>query len=229
MTESSSDPFWLHQPWRVLTDILDLQRISPWEINLAELVTGFIGRLLAADIIDFRICGRALLSAAILLRLKSEYLLEFGREEEEVLRIIEEEIFLPPIRPPFRQYVRPTSTSELIEALRELIFPPVKRMRKRQQIPLPSFAVTQLDVTHVELIKSMKQIYAQLLLESHEKDSISFFDFVQGMTHLEIVRVFLSLLYLMSDKKVSIAQEHEFGDILIWVSNEIGEVEIQGA
>ena len=99
MTESSLEPFWFHQPWRVLTDILELQRISPWELDLAELVNGFIGRLLTEEYIDFRICGRALLSAAILLRLKTEYLLEFGREEEEIIRVIEEDIFLPPIRP----------------------------------------------------------------------------------------------------------------------------------
>ncbi|NIO36677.1 segregation/condensation protein A, partial [Candidatus Bathyarchaeota archaeon] len=108
---------WFHQPWRVLTDILELQKISPWELDLAELVNGFIGRLLTAEYIDFRICGRALLSAAILLRLKTEYLLEFGREEEEIIRVIEEDIFLPPIRPPFRRNIRPTSSAEFLEAL----------------------------------------------------------------------------------------------------------------
>ena len=64
MTESSPEPFWFHQPWRVLTDILDLQKISPWELDLAELVNGFIGRLLSAEYIDFRIAGRALLSSS---------------------------------------------------------------------------------------------------------------------------------------------------------------------
>jgi len=110
VTETSPEPFWFHQPWRVLTDILELQKISPWELDLAELVNGFIGRLLTEEYIDLRICGRALLSAAILLRLKTEYLLEFGREEEEILRVIEEDIFLPPIRrKTFDQPLRPNS------------------------------------------------------------------------------------------------------------------------
>ena len=217
MTESSPEPFWFHQPWRVLTDILELQKISPWELDLAELVNGFIGRLLTAEYIDFRICGRALLSAAILLRLKSEYLLEFGREEEDIIRVIEEDIFLPPIRPPFRIQVRPTSMVEFTEALRELIFPPVKRPRKRRPLPhSPSF-ITQLNITQVELTKSMKQIYGDLLKFSSTKNPLSFQDYIQGMNHLEVLRVFLSLLYLMSDGRVRITHAQPYGDLTITV------------
>lgn len=218
MTESSSEPFWLHQPWRVLTDILDLQKISPWELNLAELVNGFIGRLLAAEYIDFRICGRALLSAAILLRLKTEYLLEFGREEEILNEIeLEQDVFLLPIRPPFRQQVRPTSFAELLEALRELVFPPLKRQRTPLPPSLSPALVAQFDGTHVELTKSMKLVYEKLIQASRDGHILSFMEFVQGMTQLDVIRVFLSLLYLVSEGKVFISQEYPFGDIRIEV------------
>lgn len=228
MTESSSEPFWFHQPWRVLTDILELQRISPWELDLAELVNGFIGRLLTAEYIDFRICGRALLSAAILLRLKTEYLLEFGREEEEFMRVIEEDIFLPPIRPPFRKNIRPTSSAEFLEALRELVYPPKKYSRKRLRPEIAPPVIPQLDASQVELTKSMRQLYSQLLETSHSGKSISFFDFVRGMSHVDVIRVFLSLLFLMSEDKVRISQEEQYGDIMIWVNTPLGEEGIVG-
>ena len=218
MTESSSEPFWFHQPWRVLTDILELQKISPWELDLAELVNGFIGRLLTAEYIDFRIAGRALLSAAILLRLKTEYLLEFGREEEELIRVIEEDVFLPPIRPPFRKTIRPTSSAEFLEALRELVFPPKKYSRKRQTIDFAPPVIPQLDVSHVELTKSMKRVFSQLTDASKNENPLSLFNFVRGMSHGDIVRVFLSLLYLISEGKITITQEKQFGDIMIWVN-----------
>jgi len=215
LTESSIEPFWLHQPWRVLTDILDLQKISPWEIDLAELVNGFIGHLLANEFMDFRICGRALLSAAILLRIKTEYLLEFGREDEEALEALEEDIFLPPIRPPFRLNSRPTSSAELYEALRELIYPPMKQQRKRNKpFPIPD-VLTPLDATQVELAKAIKQIFNRLCEICNEKNPISFNDFIQGMSKTEIVRVFLSILYLLSDEKIFIKQDRQFGDIAI--------------
>ncbi|MFX1341500.1 MAG: hypothetical protein ACFFAL_02290 [Promethearchaeota archaeon] len=217
MTETSSEPFWFHQPWRVLTDILELQKISPWELDLAELVNGFIGRLLTAEYIDFRICGRALLSAAILLRLKTEYLLEFGREEEEIIRVIEEDIFLPPIRPPFRRNIRPTSSAEFLEALRELVFPSKKYSRRRVKSEISPALIPQLDISHVELTKSMKQIYSQLSEASRDQNPISFFEFAKGMSHLDVVRFFLSILYLLSDRKIRLIQEQEFGDIRIWV------------
>ena len=218
MTESSSEPFWFHQPWRVLTDILELQKISPWELDLAELVNGFIGRLLTADYMDFRIAGRALLSAAILLRLKTEYLLEFGREEEALIRVIEEDIFLPPIRPPFRKTIRPTSSTEFLEALRELVFPPKKYSRKRQKIDFAPPSIPQLDVSHVELTKSMKHVFSKLTDASKKENPLSLFAFVQGMSHHEIIRVFLSLLYLIGEGKIAITQEKQFGDIMIWVN-----------
>jgi segregation and condensation protein A len=203
----------------VLTDILELQKISPWELDLAELVNGFIGRLLTAEYIDFRIAGRALLSAAILLRLKTEYLLEFGREEEELIRVIEEDIFLPPIRPPFRKTIRPTSSTEFFEALRELVFPPKKYSRKRQKTDFAPPVIPQLDVSHVELTKSMKQVFSQLTDASQKENPLSLFTFAQGMSHGEIVRVFLSLLYLIGEGKIRITQEHQFGDIKIWVNH----------
>ena len=217
LTETSPEPFWFHQPWRVLTDILELQKISPWELDLAELVNGFIGRLLTAEYIDFRICGRALLSAAILLRLKTEYLLEFGREEEEIIRVIEEDIFLPPIRPPFRRNIRPTSSAEFLEALRELVYPPKKYSRRRAKSEITPILIPQLDISHVELTKSMKQIYSQLCEASRDQTPISFFEFAKSMSHVDVVRLFLSLLYLLSDGKIRIIQEQEFGDIQIWV------------
>ncbi|MFX0169202.1 MAG: hypothetical protein ACFE89_07595 [Candidatus Hodarchaeota archaeon] len=228
MTESSSEPFWFHQPWRVLTDILDLQKISPWELDLAELVNGFIGRLLTAEYIDFRIAGRALLSAAILLRFKTEYLLEFGREEEELIRVIEEDIFLPPIRPPFRKNIRPTTSTEFIEALRELVFPPKKYSRKRNKLDFAPPVIPLLDVSHIELTKSMKNVYSRLCDASINENPLSFRAFVKGMTHLEIIRAFLSLLYLMSEGKITITQEQQFGDILIWVERQLIEEESVG-
>ena len=228
MTESSPEPFWFHQPWRVLTDILELQKISPWELDLAELVNGFIGRLLTAEYIDFRICGRALLSAAILLRLKSEYLLEFGREEEDIIRVIEEDIFLPPIRPPFRQNIRPTSSAEFLEALRELVFPPKKRSRKQSGLSDSLPTIPQFDNKEIELSKSMKQVYTQLTEASLARNPISFVEFVHGMSHIDIIRVFLSLLYLLSEGKIRILQDHQFGDIMIWVQEPHREVDKAG-
>lgn len=228
MTESSPEPFWFHQPWRVLTDILELQKISPWELDLAELVNGFIGRLLTAEYIDFRICGRALLSAAILLRLKTEYLLEFGREEEEIIRVIEEDIFLPPIRPPFRQNLRPTSSAEFYEALRELVFPPKKRFRKITKSSDFQPTIPQFDGSLIELSKSMRQIHVQLSEASLKNNPISFVTFVQGKSHIDIIRVFLSLLYLLGEGKIRILQDQQFGDIMIWVQEPYIEEGIAG-
>jgi segregation and condensation protein A len=223
VTETSPEPFWFHQPWRVLTDILELQKISPWELDLAELVNGFIGRLLTAEYIDFRICGRALLSAAILLRLKTEYLLEFGREEEEIIRVIEEDIFLPPIRPPFRKNTRPTSSAEFVEALRELVFPPKKHARKHIKGSGSLPVIPQFDGSSIELTKSIKQVRAQLIQASLEYNPISFVEFVKGLSHIEIIRVFLSLLYLISNGSIVISQDRQFGDIMIWVQEPLNE------
>lgn len=214
MTARSQDPFWLHQPWRILTDILELQKISPWELDLAELVNGFIGRLLTEDF-DFRICGRALLSAAILLRYKTEYLLEFGKEEETITEI-EEDIFLPPIRPPFRQQVRPVTETELVEALRELVYPSTKRKRKRRITVLPTpeeFGRKQ--ESDFQFRKWMQSIYERLREASLNKNLISFFEFVQGLARVEIIRIFLTLMFLSEEEKVHLSQDISFGDILI--------------
>ena len=149
--------------------------------------------------------------------MKTEYLLEFGREEEEIIRVIEEDIFLPPIRPPFRQNLRPTSSAEFYEALRELVFPPQKRTRKHTTISESVPTIPQFDGSRIELLKSMRQIHAQLSEASLKNNPISFVNFVQGMSHFDVIRVFLIFLYLISEGKIRILQDQQFGDIVIWV------------
>src|SRR5207247_8168194 len=70
------DSYWLKQPYSVLFDLLHLHRVKPWDVHLAELLTGLMGEMRGRGYIDFSVSGTALLTSAVLLRMKSELFLK---------------------------------------------------------------------------------------------------------------------------------------------------------
>jgi len=69
----------------------------------------------------------------------------------------------------------------------------------------------------------MRQVHAQLIEASLDNNPISFVNFVTGMSHIQIIRVFLSLLFLISKGSIRIIQDRQFGDIMIWVQEPLNE------
>ena len=208
----------------VIYYIVSLEQLNPWDVNLVKLTGSFIRFIKDVEGLDFRIPAKVVFVAAILLRLKADFLSIFEEEEESVEEMLKEDkpfaelgidpnlvqLGYPMRRSPKRQ----VTLEELIVALRKAL---AVRERKEERVKV---ARRQLDVVTVEeedmTIKTEKMLKEidDLMSKLHQ-DKIEFTQIVKEWKKDKIVEKFVPLLHLENDGKVVGEQEDFFKKILI--------------
>ena len=74
MTERKEKPYYLRQPWDILFKENKLEKASPWDINLVQLLTSLLEEMERVGI-DYRIAGTAVNSSVYIYLKKAELLL----------------------------------------------------------------------------------------------------------------------------------------------------------
>ena len=66
----------IEEPVAILVGMAERGEIDPWRIDIVEVTDRFLSELEHQKTLDLRVSGRTLFYAALLLRMKSEYLLD---------------------------------------------------------------------------------------------------------------------------------------------------------
>ncbi len=214
-------PLWLQQPWAVLFDLVKLQKLRPWDFNIATILSAFLSEMRRKGYIDFTASGMALLSSATLYRMKSEQILKL----EEPLRPPQPkpaEFIPPPLQLPFRYEYTSTTLEHLVDVLREALkmeplvgLHPPKLAQLEPAVPI----LQQVDEFFLKIDEKIDSLYERLAAETRYVNEIRFSDLVKSMDHLEVVRTFLLVLFLATRGLVTLRQEEDLGEILIVPTN----------
>ncbi|MHA1754479.1 MAG: hypothetical protein ACTSYR_03065 [Candidatus Odinarchaeia archaeon] len=204
----------------MLTDIIKLRRLSPWSIEIDNLIRSFSEKMFQLDVVDFRVSGLAIFSASLLHRLKTEELLRVDDENEETSPQIDEEFkLLPPITPPFRQTSRRVSIGELLVALEHVLKeerkPKKKRLLSKSLINDIKPLVYAIDPDRTQIERTIMRVYNKIKQISRECDVVKFTDILIDKTTMGIVRTLFCILILGFRGYIDVWQEEEFGDIFI--------------
>ena len=204
-------------------DLVLSREIDPWDIDIIDLTNKFLERIRKLKNLDLRISGKTILTASILLRMKSEQLMKEEQKEE-----IDDEFFdfwedienaefeIDEIKPPLRRRnVGKMTLPELFEALIDALEEGEKPKRKILAKVGPQ--LYQIDEIKADIRKQVEKLYQYLLELKNLNDTIYFKDLLIEKTTREVARLFLYILFLYSDKKIEILQEVMFGEILIKV------------
>jgi segregation and condensation protein A len=216
-TALSEKPFWLRPPWIVLFDLIKLRRLRPWDVNLAHILNSFILEMKRQGYIDFTASGVALLSSATIYRMKSELILKLQeppRPPRE--RIVD--FVPPPIPVPFRYEYTTTTLDDLITALEgPLKIEPsaLTTQHEVSELVSPPPILEELDVFLTEIDQHIEELNEKIQDILGDETSIPFSSLTAGLDRLDLIRTFLMLLFLVSDRKIDLTQDEEFGEILI--------------
>ncbi|MEK6906201.1 MAG: segregation/condensation protein A [Nanoarchaeota archaeon] len=217
----------------IIYDLINTEQLDPWNIDITILTDKYLKKVQELEEADFFVSSKVLLAAALLLRIKSEILLNkyiksideilFGEKEKKkhVLERIEldEDIpFLIPKSPIPR--LRKVTLKELIESLNKAIVTENRRIKKeiinRNAIVESSFSLPKKNFS---LKDKIREIYGNLL-KVLDKDGrikkVSFTDFIGGSREEKII-TFSPLLHLEDRKKIWLEQEAHFEEIHIWL------------
>ncbi len=209
------DSYWLKQPYAVLFDLLHLHRVKPWDVHLEELLTGLMKEMRGRGYIDFSVSGTALLTSAILLRMKSELLLKM-EEPPKPPAERPTDFVPPPLAFPIRYQSTTTSLEEVLKGILEVLkaekLVPVGTSQLVSRTPA---VFEQADDWLVKIEEEIKAFYDQLLRAGGPGSTLSFLDLLGKGDAVQAVRMFIMLLFLAFEGKISLNQRAEFADIEI--------------
>ncbi len=217
--EELTKPFWLRPPYLILFDLLRLHRIKPWDVDITTLLNAFLAEMKKNGYIDFSASGTALLSSSVVHRMKSELVLKM--EEPPKPPIPKPDVEVPPPLPfPLRFEYTSTSVAEVLRTLQEVLENEKVILAKKQFVLSPPSVFEQLDEFLANIEENIENFYANVIKLSIRGLPISFRELIKGQTLLEIVRVFIMLLFLANQKKILLTQDEQSSDLYI----RLGEV-----
>lgn len=222
--------------WQVIIyDLINSEQLDPWDINVIVLTRKYFEKLEEMEERDYYISSRVLLAAALLLRIKSEFLLNkhiksideilFGKKDEEKkeiehIEIDEDELpILMPKTPLSRQ--RRITLPELMSALNKAIDTEsrrikrevaVKRAKRLSEVDIPQFR-------KINLKDRIRWFYAKILTALKKKEKINRVGYSKlvGSEREEKLACFLPLLHLSYAQKLWLEQQEHLDEIWIYL------------
>lgn len=217
--------------WQALLyELIKKEGMNPWDINISLLTKKYIEIIKKLKELDFRISGKVLLAAAILLNMKSNRLLNedlseldrlLSEPEEDADSIMFEEPLpyplgekptLIPRTPQPRK--RKVSIFDLVKALEKAL--EVKQRRVLNSIPPMNVSIPEKkrDITQI-----IRDVYLRVRSLFTQQSSLTFSQLVPSNTKEDKIYTFIPLLHLSNQRKIDLSQKDHFGEIEIMLAS----------
>ena len=222
-------PFYLRPPWNILFELNKLEKLTPWNVNIAYLLRSFLTEMERTDKVDFRASGVALDSSALIYLMKSKLLLTL--QEPPVPPKGPQDFVPPPLFLPLRHELTSTTIQHLLEVLDDVL--KGEKMlhldhvvEQHPVLPAVSDLMPQFDKFIAELELQIDKLYALLCEKVKGAGIIDFSTLSKDATRIEALRMFIYLLFLAQEGKVSLWQNEETEELYIAVGKlNVGKAE----
>lgn len=213
----------------IIYDLINTEQLNPWDIDLGLLANKYLVKVRELEEANFFVSSKVLLAASLLLRIKSEILLNqylpsldeilFGKKEEKTYHQerIELEDEIPGLVPrtPIPRF-RKVTLQELMSALGKAISTENRRIQKvvlaKQQEMEVSLSIPK---KRINIQDKIKEVYEKLnKIFSDREHKLAFTD-LAGTNNEERIATFIPLLHLDNQQKVWLEQEQHFEEIWI--------------
>lgn len=219
----------------IIYDLINTEQLDPWNVDLTILTDRYLEKIRSLEEADFFVSSKVLLAAALLLRIKSEILLNkyiksideilFGKKEEKkyIMERIDFDELVPELIPksPLPRFRRVT-LQELMESLNKAIVTENRRIKREV---VKSHALHEADISlpkkKFSIKDKIREIYNKVVghfSENQHKVKVSFSDFI-GHDKEERLASFSPLLHLDHQNKVWLAQDTHLEDFHIWLND----------
>jgi chromatin segregation and condensation protein Rec8/ScpA/Scc1 (kleisin family) len=216
---SLKKPFYLLPPWNILFEFHKLEKLAPWNINIAYLLTSFLEHMEKMGEVDFRASGVALDSSALIYLMKSKLLLKL--EEPPPPPKTPQDFLPPPLFLPLRHELTSTTIRSLLEVLDDVLkgekLIHLEKTVAQNVLPSPSEILPELDLYLMEIELQMEKLYTSLSDRVKGAGLIELSALIDGVGRLETIRTFILLLFLAQEGKINLWQNEETEEIYITV------------
>jgi len=216
-------PFYMRPPWNVLFEISKLEKLTPWNVNIAYLLRSFLSEMekSAPDKVDFRASGVALDSSALIYLMKSKLLLTLQEPPPPPLKV-PTDFVPPPLFLPLRHELTSTTIQHLLEVLDDVLkgeklLALHHVVEQHPVLPAVTDLLPKFDKFIAELEFEVDKLLAILIEKTGGQGIIDFTTLSRGATRIEALRMFIYLLFLAQDGLVSLWQNEETEELYIAV------------
>ncbi len=224
------------EPVEILVQMAERGEIDPWNIDIVEVTDRFLSELERRKELDLRVSGRTLFYAALLLRMKSEYLDDSGEEEAAGEEIPEDEagVFdfigfgeggggpVDQLEREIRRRLdrknlrkRPVTLFELILELKNA----EKEQRRKQRFrPSPAEMMDVQEVVGIAHEEGYREAAGAVLSQCEEAiaaEQVLTLREIAALLGKGIYEVYIPLLFLMFEGKLILWQEEFFGELMV--------------
>jgi segregation and condensation protein A len=221
----------------IILDLINSEQLDPWDIDLVILTNKYLEKIREFEEANLFVSSKVLFAAALLLRIKSEILLNrdlpsldeilFGKKEEkryEQERIeLDEEVPELVQRTPLPRH-RKVSLQELLTALGKAITTENRRIKKvvvaKQQEIETAISIPKGTINLKDMVKN---VYTKLktFFTPEREHPVSFTELLGDKNHVKEERVnhFVPLLHLDNQHKVLLEQEKHLEEIYVWMKS----------
>jgi segregation and condensation protein A len=192
------------EPVEILVQMAERGEIDPWNIDIVEVTDRFLSELERRKELDLRVSGRTLFYAAILLRMKSEYLDQTG--EAEIRRRLDRK----------KMRKSPVTLFELIIELKNI--EKEQRRRQRYRAPFGEELIDADDVVSIAHDEGYQESALAVMCQCEDRFAIEGIMTIREIAELlgrGLIDIYIPLLFLMSEGKLMIWQDEFFGEIFV--------------
>ena len=228
----------------LLYNLVKNEGMNPWDVDVSKLTKKYISAIKELKEHDFRVSGKVLLAAAILLKIQSSKLLgedlsDFDRliagpqmDEDGFYEDLEKqdaangEFSPPPLMPRTPQpRHRKVSIYDLVGALQQAL--EVKKRRLRRNPPIHMNAPEK----KIDLSVLMDRLYRNIVAffdsnsreqnqDMNKNQKLTFSHLLPSQSRHDKIHTFLPLLHLTNQRRIDLHQQEHFGEIEIALSGE---------
>lgn len=208
-------------------EISKLEKLTPWNVNIAYLLNSFLSEMERMGKVDFRASGVALDSSALIYLMKSKLLLTL--QEPPAQPKPPGDYVPPPLFLPLRHELTSTTIQHLLEVLDDVLkgekLTHIDRVVQQPVLPAFSDILPQFDAFLQEIEAQMDKLYELLCEKVKGTGIIEFSRLSKDASRMEAIQMFILLLFLAQDGKVKLWQNEETEELYIAV----GDLNITGS
>ena len=208
-------------------EISKLEKLTPWNVNIAYLLNSFLSEMERMGKVDFRASGVALDSSALIYLMKSKLLLTL--QEPPAQPKPPGDYVPPPLFLPLRHELTSTTIQHLLEVLDDVLkgekLTHIDRVVQQPVLPAFSDILPQFDAFLQEIETQMDKLYELLCEKVKGTGIIEFSRLSKDASRMEAIQMFILLLFIATDGKVKLWQNEETEELYIAV----GDLNITGS
>ena len=216
--------------WKtIIYDLIRTEEMNPWDIDISLLVSKYLEIVRKFQETNFFISGKVLLAAALLLKIKSDKLVDediagFDSmifQEEEDFGELEDYIESPrgsynfpklAIKTP-QTRKRRVNIRDLISALEKAL--EVDKKRALRKIASERFLFPNIPEKKIDISELIKGLLEKIRSFFNKEETVTFNMVVGSDKREDRIQTFVPLLHLATQEKIDLDQKEHLGDIYI--------------